>query len=121
MPKPTFPIQVGFMDGKAVVARWFDQSYSAVVVSPEEVVPLAVRFEPDPYSGPANMSRRASTLDLSGLATCTNAGEATNPYVLDAETAAMFGLPDSYVGTEVMVREAFNLTVYINARQVAAR
>ena len=121
MPRPTFPIQVGFMDGKGVVARWFDQTYSAEIVEPAGVAGVADPFAPDPFSGPANMSRRASTLDLSSLATCTNSGEATSPYVLDAEAATMFGLPDSYIGTAVMVHEVFSLTVYINAKQVAAR
>jgi hypothetical protein len=69
------------------------------------------------------MSRRASAPDLSGLASCTGAGEAETAYVLDADTVAMFGLPDSSIDpdTEVLVREVFALTVYINAKQVAAR
>ena len=118
---PRFPIHVGFMDGKGVVARWFDQSYSAKIVLPAEVADDAVAFAPDPFSGPATMSRRASSPDLSSLATCTSAGEATSPYTLDAAMAEMFGLPASSIGTPVMVHEAFSLTVYITTQQVAAR
>jgi len=69
------------------------------------------------------MSRRASAPDLSRLASCTGAGEAETAYVLDAETVAMFGLPGSSLDpeAEVLVREVFALTVFINAKQVAAR
>jgi hypothetical protein len=33
----------------------------------------------------------------------------------------MFGFPDAYINTEVMVNETFSLTVCINAKRVAAR
>lgn len=123
MPSPRFPIQVGFMDGKGVVARWFTQSYRAEIVGPDEVAGDAVPFEPDPYAGFANMSRRASSPDLSRLASCTSSGEAMTEHALDAEAVAMFGLPVSSIDpeTEVLVHEVFSLTVYINAKQVAAR
>ena len=78
MPSPRFPIQVGFMDGKGVVARWFDQSYYAKIVGPDQVASKAVPFAPDPFSGPVNKSRRASSLDLSGLATCISAQDAVS-------------------------------------------
>lgn len=121
MPSPRFPIQVGFMSGRGVVARWFDQSFRAEIVAPAEVVPDAEVFAPDPFSGAVNSSRRASTPDLSGLATCSSTQDALSWWVLDAETAAMFGLDESFAGTSVEVHEESSLTVYINAKQVAAR
>ena len=121
MPSPRFPIQVGFMDGRGVVARWFDQSFRAEIVAPEKVAAAAEAFAPDPFSGPANNSRRASTPDLSGLATCTSTQDALSWWMLDAETAGLFGLDESFAGTLVEVHEESSLTVYINAKQVAAR
>ncbi len=121
MPSPRFPIQVGFMDGRGVVARWFDQSFRAEIVAPDEVADVAEVFAPDPFSGAANRSRRASSPDLSGLATCTSAQDAVNTWVLDAETVSLFGLDESFIGASVDVHEVSSLTVYINAKQVAAR
>jgi hypothetical protein len=121
MPSPRFPIQVGFMDGKGVVARWFDQAFSAKIVAPKEVADVAVAYTPDPFSGPVNRSRRAGALDLSGLATCSSAQDAVSSWELDAETVSLFGLDESFSGAVVDVQEVSSLTVYINAKQVAAR
>ena len=121
MPSPRFPIQVGFMDGQGVVARWFDQSFRAEIVAPDDVAEVAEAFAPDPFSGPVNKSRRASSLDLSGLATCSSAQDAVSRWVLDAETVSLFGLDESFIGASVDVHEVSSLTVYINAKQVAAR
>jgi hypothetical protein len=109
------------MDGKGVVARWFDQSLSAEIVAPVEVATDAEAFAPDPFSGAVNRSRRASSPNLSAMAACTSTQDAESWWVLDAESAAMFGLAESFAGTSVQVHEEFSVTVYINAKQVAAR
>jgi hypothetical protein len=68
-----------------------------------------------------NKSRRAGALDLSGLATCISAQDTVSSWELDAETVSLFGLDESFIGTVVDVHEVSSVTVYINAKQVAAR
>lgn len=101
--------------------RGDDQPFRAEIVAPDDVAEVAEAFAPDPFSGPVNNSRRASSLNLSGLATCSSAQDSVSRWELDAGTASLFGLDESFIGASVDVHEESRLTVYINAKQVAAR
>jgi hypothetical protein len=129
MPSPRFPIQVGFIGGKGVVARWFESEFNVTLLAlydantEEELeIPNDVTAAEGQFAGPANMSRRVSQPNLAGLVTCTKIEEnLTYTMPLDQEAVDMFGLDDSYIDTEVMIEEDSKLTVYINPKQFAAR
>jgi len=119
-----FPINVGFIDAKGVVARWVNEIVTGtftVVSAPDpgligDVLPVSTD-----NSGPATNSRRTSPPKLDGLAACSKTEAVVDQGTLTAEDVVYFGLDPMYVGATVDVELDDTLTVWINSRQLAAR
>ena len=122
MSSPRFPHQVGFVGGKAIVARWIAGQQTASIVfldgahagEPPNLVDAT-------FAGPGNEHSRASAPDLSAFASCTTGGLATYPFTMDQSTADYLGLDSSYVGANTMITENFSETVWINPLQLSKR
>lgn len=121
MPVLRFPSQVGFINDKGVLARWYaaQESGSVTVLDGPhagEVVPFDNAF-----SGPINRSRRASQMDLSELATCSAVEQYSYTFTMDQERADYLGLDATYVGALVAATGSSTTTVYLNGNQLAHR
>ena len=121
MPVLRFPSQVGFINDKAVVARWLDTLESGSVTVLDGVyVGQVIPFE-NSFSGPINRSRRASLTNLSELASCSTWEQYSYTFVMDEERAGYLGLDATYVGALVAATGSSTVTVWINAEQLAHR
>ena len=120
---PHFPHQVGFVDGKGVVARWmhlFD-SGSLTITATAEVFPFDVELW-----GPTNPGRRTTEPDLLRLVECTISFAGSNTITLTADDIAQLlalgvALDSTYVGAEATIEESGYETLYVDPVQLSRR
>jgi hypothetical protein len=124
MAVPRFPAQVGFVDGRGIVARWFagTETGRVTILATGEVIHFAINFE-----GPLNRSQRVAPLDFANLTSCTSAGSrplfgyTLTQWDVDYLGLDRLGLHPPYAGALANIVDYDSTTVWVNPVQFAHR
>lgn len=118
---PRFPAQVGFVDGRGIVARWFVSSdRGSLTILDGDYAGDVISFDSH-VSGPLNHSRRATPLDLANFTSCTSEGSQDYQSVLTQSDIDILGLEAKYLGASARVVDASSTIVWVSPVQFAHR